>query len=111
MQRPSIGSQSGVIVMLFGVAMIGSGCAEQAARESARRAAGGVLAQDAVQGRPTAEEGEHLKYGEGVDWAAAGSPSITVADRAKAKEKKAGAKLANAADAPTAPNDYLATVK
>jgi Ca-activated chloride channel homolog len=40
MQRPSLVLQCGWIVMLLSIAILVSGCAEQSARESARRAAG-----------------------------------------------------------------------
>ncbi|HEX3451052.1 MAG TPA: VWA domain-containing protein [Isosphaeraceae bacterium] len=62
MQRPSIVSQGSWIVMLFGIATFGSGCAEQAARNSARSAAGATSTADRVNSRLTPDSENFLKY-------------------------------------------------
>jgi Ca-activated chloride channel homolog len=62
MQRTSIVSQVSWIVMLFGIATFGSGCAEQAARNSARSAAGVTSTADRVNSRLTPDSENFLKY-------------------------------------------------
>jgi Ca-activated chloride channel homolog len=62
MQRTSIVSQGSWIVMLFGIATFGSGCAEQAARNSARSAAGATSTADRVNSRLTPDSENFLKY-------------------------------------------------
>jgi Ca-activated chloride channel homolog len=62
MQRPSTVSQGSLIVMLFGIATFGSGCGEQAARESARRVASAAAAPGKVSSPLTADSENFLKY-------------------------------------------------
>ncbi len=62
MQRPSIVSQGSLIVMLFAIATFGSGCAEQAARESAQYAAGVPRSQSKLSSRLTLNSEDSLRY-------------------------------------------------
>ncbi len=102
MQRPSIVSQGPLIVMLIGLSTLGSGCAEQAARESARRAASAASGRDGVSLRFTPDNENALKYASAPSGNTSQSSALQLAqEHGNGNEQ---AKSADAAEVSAEPN-------